>query len=310
MKNSLIKNPQNIYNLFFFFITHMVISSHSKLCTFEQCPLKYKLRYLDKIKPEIEKTIESHLGSAVHDTLEWIYNSVKENPEKTPNLDDIINHYIHVWQKDLTEDILIVKKQFTHKDYLNKGIQFLADYFQKYYPFKDGTIECEKEIIINLDENIQIRGFIDRLVYDIEKGRYEIHDYKTAGTLPTQEKMDQDRQLALYSIAIKEMYGKDKEVVLIWHYLAYNKMIISKRTEEQLEKLKQETKELIEEIEQTKYFISNKSMLCEWCEYKSICPEWNFKIDEKISEKILSKKVNPFPDFQDDEKKEELDIWN
>jgi putative RecB family exonuclease len=288
----------------------MAIYSHSKLSTYEQCQLKYKLRYIDKIKPEIEKTIESHLGSTVHDTLEWIYNSIKDNPEKIPALDDIINYYIEAWQKDLSENILIVKKQFTHKDYLNKGIQFLADYFQENYPFKDGTIECEKEITIELDENTKIRGFIDRLVYNIEKGHYEIHDYKTANTLPTQEKMDEDKQLALYSIAIREMYGKDKEIVLVWHYLAYNHKIISKRTEEQLEKLKFETKELIKKIEQTENFPSSKSVLCGWCEYKSLCPEWNSKFDDgaEISKSILSKKFNPFPEIKENNKGD-LDIW-
>lgn len=284
------------------------IYSHSRLSTFEQCPLKYKLRYIDKIIPEIEKTIEAYLGSVVHDTLEWIYNTVKENPEKVPDMDDIINHYIKAWQKGWTRDILIVKKQYSHRDYLNKGIQFLADYFQKNYPFKDGTIECEKEIIIHLDENTQIKGFIDRLVHNIESGQYEIHDYKTASTLPTQEKMDQDRQLALYSIAIKELYGQDKEVILVWHYLAYNHKIISKRTQEQLEKLKKDTKKLIHEIENTKEFISNKSILCEWCEYKSMCPEWKFDIHENLSEKILSNRVNPFKDLQE-EKRDSLDIW-
>ena len=287
----------------------MVIYSHSRLSTFEQCSLKYKLKYIDKIKPEIEKTIESHLGSSVHDTLEWIYNSIKNKPEETLNLDDVINYYIKAWQRDLSDNILIVKKQFTHKDYLNKGIQFLADYFQKHYPFKDGTIECEKEILIELDENTKIKGFIDRLVYNIEEGNYEIHDYKTAGTLPSQEKMDEDKQLALYSIAIKEMYGKDKEVILVWHYLAHNHKIISRRTEEQLEKLKQETKNLIKEIEQAKNFIPNRTILCEWCEYKSLCPEWNFKLDEEISKKILSKKFDPFPEIKEDKSKAELDIW-
>ncbi|HOU79070.1 MAG TPA: PD-(D/E)XK nuclease family protein [Candidatus Pacearchaeota archaeon] len=288
----------------------MIVYSHSRLSTFEQCPLKYKLRYIDKIKPEIEKTIEAHLGSSVHDTLEWIYNSVKENSEKSPTLDEIINHYIKIWKKDLTQNILIVKKQLTQADYFNKGIQFLADYYQEYYPFKDGTIECEKEITIKLDENTQIKGFIDRLVYDLENNRYEIHDYKTAGTLPSQEKMDQDRQLALYSIAIKELYGQDKEVLLVWHYLAYNHKIISKRTREQLENLKEETKNLIKDIQNTKVFLPNKSILCEWCEYKSICPEWNFEIQEKVSEKILSKRINPFPEFKEDKEREKMDIWD
>jgi putative RecB family exonuclease len=288
----------------------MTIYSHSRLSTFEQCPLKYKFRYIDKIKPEIEKTIEAHLGSVVHNTLEWIYNSIKENPENPPSLDHIINYYIQSWEKDLTKDTLIVKKQLTSQDYLNKGVQFLADYFQENYPFKDGTIECEKKIIIDLDENTKIQGFVDRLVHNIETGEYEIHDYKTANTLPTQKKMDEDRQLALYSIAIKELYGKDKEVKLVWHYLAYNHKIISKRTQEQLEKLKEEIKSLIKQIENTKEFPPNKSILCDWCEYKNICPEWNFKVDEKITEKILSKRINPFPEFKDTEKRDNLDIWN
>ena len=251
----------------------MAIYSHSRLSTFEQCPLKYKLRYIDKIKPEIEKTIEAHLGSAVHETLEWVYNSVIGS-NKVPTLDEVINYYAIKWQDEFSNEILIVKKEMSAKDYFNKGIQFLLNYYTKNHPFKDGTIECEKRIFIELDETTKIQGFIDRLVHNIEKNRYEIHDYKTANTLPTQEKMDEDRQLALYSIAIKETYGKDKEVVLIWHYLAHNQKIISKRTNEQLENLKQETKELIKKIESTTIFPHNKSILCDWCEYKTICGAW------------------------------------
>jgi len=256
----------------------MEFYSHSKLSTFEQCPLKYKFRYIDKIKPEIEKSIESYLGSAVHDTLEWIYNSVKENSERIINLDEVIEYYLNKWKENVPQDVLIVKEQFTSGDYLNKGIQFLIDYFQKYQPFKDGTLECEKKITLTLDSNTNLIGYIDRLVHDIEEGHYEIHDYKTAGTLPSQEKMDEDRQLALYSIAIKELYGKDKEVILVWHYLAHNHKIVSRRTNEQLESLKEEIKELIEQIRQTEEFPPCKSILCDWCEYKSMCPKWNSEV--------------------------------
>lgn len=252
--------------------------SHSKLSTFEQCPQKYKFRYIDKIKPLIEKTIEAHLGSAVHSALEWLYNFVKNHPEregKPPALDEVLEKYIEEWQKNFSENIAIVKKQFTAKDYFNKGISFLANYYTQHHPFKDGTIECEKRIVIELDEETKIQGFIDRLVRNIDKGNYEIHDYKTANTLPSQEKMDQDRQLALYSIAIKELYGEDKEVVLIWHYLAHNQKIVSIRTNEQLEQLKKETKELIKKIESTTDFYAKPSILCDWCEFKHICPAFN-----------------------------------
>ncbi len=263
----------------------MAMYSHSKLSTFEQCRYKYKLRYIDKIKPEIEKSIEAHLGTCVHDTLEWIYNSVK-NENKTPSIDEVITFYSVKWQDEFSDEILIVKKQMSAKDYFNKGVQFLIDYYTEHHPFKDGTIECERRIIVELNEKIKLQGYIDRLVHNIETGEYEVHDYKTANTLPTQEKMDQDRQLALYSIAIKEQYGEDKEVKLIWHYLAHKQKIVSQRTNEQLEKLKQETIELIKQIESTTDFPAQESILCNWCEYKSMCPKHNKEIKKETQENL------------------------
>lgn len=283
----------------------MKFYSHSKLSTFEQCPFKFKLKYIDKIKPEIEKTIEAHLGTAVHDSLEWLYNSVKEN--KIPTIDELITYYSVKWQDEFSDEIVIVKKEMSAKDYFNKGVEFLINYYTAHQPFKDGTIACEKRIEIQLDENTKIQGFIDRLAHNLEKGVYEIHDYKTANTLPTQEKMDEDRQLALYSIAIKEIYGADKEVVLIWHYLAHNQKIISRRTNEQLENLKNETKELIKKIEATKIFPHNKSILCEWCGYKPVCIAWN--PNSQYSTFLNQTKIGDFENGENSKEDEGLDIW-
>lgn len=270
----------------------MVVYSHSRLSTFEQCPLKFKFRYIDKIIPEIEKSIEAHLGSAVHTTLEWIYTKAKEAETKKeiPTLDDIIVFYSEAWRRDLSQNIKIVNETLTAKDYFNKGVEFLVNYYTKHFPFDDGTLEIEKKIIVELDDKgeYQIIGFIDRLAQNIHTGEFEIHDYKTGNTMPSQEKIDEDRQLALYAIAIKELYGKDKEVTLNWHYLAHNKKITSKRTNEQLEKLKETTLKQIKEIEATTEFPPKKSALCKWCEYINIC---NKKEAEEAETKKEDKKV-------------------
>ena len=250
----------------------MTTYSHSRLSTFEKCPKKFKYKYIDKIKPEIEATIEMHLGDVVHRVLEWLYNSVKSG--KTPTMDELITYYSIKWQDEFSDEILIVKKELTAKDYFQKGFQYLIDYYEMHKPFDDKTIECEKKIVIELDQNTKIQGFIDRLVHNIETGEYEIHDYKTGNFLPSQKEIDKDRQLALYSIAIKEIYGQDKSVVLVWYYLAHNKKLSSKRTNEQLQKLKQETLELIKKIESTTEFPANISKLCGWCEYKGICEDY------------------------------------
>jgi putative RecB family exonuclease len=257
----------------------MGVYSHSKLSSFEQCPYKFKLRYIDKIIPEVEKSIEAHLGTSVHETLEWIYLEVIK-VKRVPTLDEVIVFYSNRWQDGFSEDILIVKENMSAKDYFNMGVRFLIDYYTHHQPFQDGTLELEKQIIIELGEH-KIRGFIDRLSKNPETGEIEIHDYKTGNFLPKQEKFDKDRQLALYSIAIKELFGENQEVCLVWHYLAHNKKICSRRTNEQLNELKKETLELIKKIESATEFPTSKCVLCDWCEYKGICPEFNKSVQEE-----------------------------
>ena len=82
----------------------MVIYSHSRLSTFEQCRLKFKYRYIDEIIPEVEQTIETHLGTCVHDTLEWLYNGKIKFPEKVLSLDDVINYYTESWLNQYSEE--------------------------------------------------------------------------------------------------------------------------------------------------------------------------------------------------------------
>lgn len=256
----------------------MTVYSHSKLSTFEQCRQKYKFRYIDKIEPDFKQTIEAHLGSSVHDTFEWLYNNVLK--KIIPKLDEVLEFYINRWQKNLNENIKVVKEDLTQQDYFEKGIKFIADYYLKNYPFNDGTLELEKKIFISLNPNSENKlvGYIDRLVYNKEKQRYEIHDYKTANTLPEREKFEKDRQLALYALGIKQLYGDHHPVTLTWHYLNFNMKIDSSRTNEQLEKLKEDTLKLINKIEQTKEFPPQESFLCNWCEYRSKCPLFKIKV--------------------------------
>ena len=130
--------------------------------------------------------------------------------------------------------------------------------------------------MINLDEdgNYQLQGYIDRLS-ESEDGFYEIHDYKTNSRLPLKEYIQNDRQLALYMIGVKNNYPDVRDVRLIWHFLAFDKEIDSTRSDEELENLKKETISLIDEIENEEKFEANPSYLCDWCEFKPVCRQWS-----------------------------------
>jgi len=247
----------------------MVCYSHSRLSTFENCPLQYRFRYIDKIKPDFENSIEGLLGTKVHDTLEWIYLQVKQ--DKIPELDDALHHYVQNWNKDYNSNIKIVK-DLPAQEYFQKGIKCIIDYFKTHHPFRDGTLETEKKVFLDSEGKYKLIGFIDRLVHNKDSNIFEIHDYKTANSLKSQGELDKDRQLALYSLAIRNEFPQAQDVHLIWHFLTFNKKITSIRTIDQLDTLKQDIIQLIDKIESTAEFPPQVSILCKWCAYRSNCP--------------------------------------
>jgi putative RecB family exonuclease len=246
--------------------------SHSRLNTYETCPLKYQLQYIGKIKVEKGEGIESFLGSRVHDALERLYKDLRYS--KLLTIDELISFYNELWAKKWNDAIVIRKKELSAQNYKDTGIRCLKNYYERYAPFNQAaTIGIEEDLSFSLsgDGKYKIKGYIDRL--DRTKdGVYEIHDYKTSGSLPLQESLDADRQLALYEIGIRKKNPNVKEVRLIWHYLVFDADVSSTRTAEQLEDLKKETIGLIDKIEADNEFKHNENPLCEWCDYWAYCP--------------------------------------
>ena len=287
----------------------MTVYSHSRLSTFEQCPYKYKLQYIDKVETEIAQSIEAFLGSCVHKVLEKLYRDLKY--QKQNFLEDLIKYLHEIWVKDWEDSILIVKEDYGPDNYLKMAEKFITDYYNRYHPFDQGrTIALEDRILISLDSEdaYKLQGYIDRLV-ERSDGFYEIHDYKTNSRLPLPKYIESDRQLALYMIGVKNNYPDARGVKLIWHFLAFDKEIDSTRSDEELEELKKETIKLIDRIESEERFEPNPSFLCDWCEYKPVCKQWVhlYKIKEMPESKYLSepgvKLVNRYAELKNKKKK-------
>lgn len=249
--------------------------SHSRMSTFESCPRKFAFRYVEQVKVAQETTAEAFMGSMVHDTLEHLYKMVEM--ERTPKWEELNAFYEDIWSKGWNENILIVREHLTGEDYRNVGRRCVMDYFKKFYPFRDARVlGLEERIVFDLDPsgNYKIQGFIDRLA-EAEDGTIEIHDYKTNTRMRTQEEVDRDRQLALYQIGIQRRLNDVKKVKLIWHYLRANRSLVSTRTPDALEELRFDTMRLIDSIEDAKVreeFPPHESMLCDWCEFRELCP--------------------------------------
>ncbi len=250
----------------------MPLYSHSRLSTYETCPLKYKLQYIERPNVVKEEGIEAFLGKRVHAALEKLYRNLRYS--RLITADELLNYYNNQWSKNWNDSVAIAKKDLTADNYKDTGIKCIRKYYQRHAPFENGvTIGIEEKITFPLSEDgkYAIQGYIDRL--DRTRDNiYEIHDYKTSGSLPLQEHLDDDRQLALYEIGIRKKYPDVREVKLIWHYLMFDMELSSERTSEQIEDLRKETIALIDAIEADKEFKHKESNLCGWCDYWAYCP--------------------------------------
>ncbi len=249
----------------------MPLYSYSRLNTYETCPLQYKLRYIDGIATEKEG-IEAFMGSRVHETLEKLYSDLILS--KMNSLEELLTFYNGQWDKNRHEEIIVTRNDMTEEDYRKAGEKAIKEYYSHYHPFDQAkTLWTEKIVHFDLkDESYRLQGVVDRL--DRTKGGvYEIHDYKSSKNLPSQAKIDEDRQLALYQLAVQEAFPDAEKVELVWHYVLFDTELRSSRSEGQLDELISEYKQLIDEVERTKEFVPRESALCNWCYYWEYCPK-------------------------------------
>ncbi|KQM12119.1 hypothetical protein AOA80_04285 [Methanomassiliicoccales archaeon RumEn M1] len=245
--------------------------SHSRLSVFEQCPRRYKLRYIDKVEVEESVGIEAFTGSLVHESLEHLYAMAREG--QVVEWDELASHLRNRWDELYDSSVFIARKDTSPHEHLLRAQNMLMAYYRAHRPFQEGEIvglEHELRFCISGKREHEMIGYMDRLTR-LDEGVYEIHDYKTGKRMPSPAAVGKDRQLALYEIGVRRSFPDVREVRLIWHYLAHDKHIRSRRSAEQLARLEAETSALIETIEECDRFPRRETPLCRWCEYCGMC---------------------------------------
>jgi RecB family exonuclease len=256
----------------------MAVYSHSRLETFETCPLKFKFRYIEKVETPIEEMVEAFVGKRVHEVLEKLYSDL--HYEKLNTLDELLGFYHAEWQKNWNPGVKITRQNMTEQNYFDYGARCIRSYYERHKPFNDSvTLATELNLLFALDEagEYKVTGFVDRAARRPD-GTYEVHDYKTSRNLPAQADLDRDRQLALYQIGLRERWPDAERVELVWHYVGKDTTLRSSRTPEQLAELRASTIAKIREIEAEKEFAPRQGDHCEWCEYQPVCPVWRHVI--------------------------------
>ena len=270
--------------------------SHSRIQTFEQCPHKYKLRYIDNLTtlPDDAADNALYLGTALHECIQvGIPEAIEGYYRNYPIISDEI----------ITESI---------------KLEIMGEKARQTVP-EDGQAEvfiCSKDF----------KGFIDWLVparteeklggeHQIIPYQYDLYDFKYSNN--ERSYMDSD-QLHLYKYFFEKMFpgryirnmyflfvpkcklkqGKDEELE------EYRRRVIAECEQLQpyLKKVEYQPEKVIEFLISTKRcieakeYIKNKQFLCKWCEYQPYCQEgkdyiMNLPKNERRAINTINKKV-------------------
>jgi putative RecB family exonuclease len=251
--------------------------SHSRLRAFENCPKQFHFRYVLQI-PQATEGIEAFLGKLVHTVLERLYEFARQG--MVPTVAQVRRRYELAWEAAYDpERVRIVREGTPVEQYRELGTRCLENYYRRHYPFdREETLGIEARVEFDLAPETpglyRMQGVIDRIAR-APSGTIEIHDYKTGRYVPSQKEVDEDRQLALYQMGVARSYGADQPVELVWHYVARGIERRSVRSPEQLEETRLGTIDLIDRVRAETEFAARKNPLCNWCEFRSLCPAWN-----------------------------------
>ena len=237
---------------------HPVLSA-SAIDTYDQCPLKYRLGYIDNV-PETASKPQLIFGNIIHKVLEH-YHKDKCSSEK-----EILDLLERFWQPEGFE---YESKELSFKE---QAVEILKRYYRYTKSFQQDIVETEYQFKFDL-EFCSIRGKIDRI--DRAGKGYKVIDYKTSRK-PIDPK--NSLQLAVYCLFLAQQTdqqpgGLPEKASLL--FLRDEKLEYSHSfTTAELMDYKEKIRNVVTEIK-NRNFNFNKGYHCEWCDYKQLlCPAW------------------------------------
>lgn len=237
--------------------------SYSRISTFKQCPYKYKLMYIDKLKTKfnLDPTNALVLGTAVHTGIE------KRNVEAA--IKSYYSNYPSVTEKMLNEAI---------------KLEVLVDHAINSLP--EGKYELELE-----DEDF--KGFIDMLILtdkDDDREWYDLYDFKYSNNV---NNYMESGQLHVYKYWFEKLFPNKTIDQMYFVFIPkvnlkqgeyediedYRERLVEecKKQQIRIEQVEYDANKVIEFLLNTKKcveckdFNKNPSKLCYWCDFKRYC---------------------------------------
>ncbi|MEU5670159.1 RecB family exonuclease [Micromonospora sp. NPDC005553] len=248
--------------------------SPSRAADFKTCPLLYRFRSIDRL-PE-RTTIEQARGTLVHAVLERLFDlpATGRTPEAAGDL------VAPQWDRLVTEQpelagIFDGAEPAGPVEFLRSAAGLLQGYFAVEDPTRLEPAERESLISAVVDEELLIRGYLDRL--DVAPdGALRVVDYKTGGAPREAFEARALFQLKFYALVLWRTRGVVPRVLRLL-YLRDAEVLDYTPDADELVRFERTVVALWRAIEQAtarQDFRPRPSRLCDWCSHQALCPSF------------------------------------
>lgn len=244
--------------------------SPSRVNDFSNCPQLYKFRAIDQLPESI--SLDAERGTLLHTVLERLFDSpVPDRTSETAR--QILPQH---WNDQMETKPELVALVTDKKEWIDRANSLLDNYFLLEEPNSFEPTHRELHLEIDLNEEIYLHGYVDRL--DVANtGEVRIIDYKTGKAPKPGWEEKALFQLRVYAFIYWRNYGVIPKLLQLI-YLGDAQLVRNTPTEPDLiatEKILLRIGGEITTAIRDNRWAPKPSRLCDWCSFKSICPAFN-----------------------------------
>ncbi|GEL46811.1 recombinase RecB [Cellulomonas hominis] len=244
--------------------------SPSRANDFQQCPLLFRLRVVDK-RPEPPSSAAAR-GTLVHSVLERLYDLPLG--ERTPAAAHALMP--EAWDRLLErspEVVTLFASEDEREAWLGTARLLLDTYFTLEDPNRLQPGDRELAVRTLMDDGPQLRGIVDRL--DVAPdGALRVVDYKTGKSPNPGFEGSALFQMRFYAYVLwRERGVLPKMLQLV--YLGDGQILRHSPSEAEMRTLELRLRALWSQIEEaacTGEWRPRRSRLCDWCAHQAVCP--------------------------------------
>ena len=247
--------------------------SPSRASDFKQCPLLYRFRTIDKLSAPPSPAAAR--GTLVHAVLERLFDLPAQ--ERTPEAAQAL--LAPQWEALVEQEpelaaMIADDEQLTEETWFTQALALIQTWFGLEDPTR--LEPAERELYVETDvDGLVLRGYVDRLDVATD-GAMRVVDYKTGRSPSELFEGKALFQMKFYALVLWRLRGEIPTLLQLV-YLGNGEVVRYSPDEHDLLSLERNLKAVWAAIERaalTGDWRPKTSRLCDWCDFRHLCPAW------------------------------------